>query len=87
VGAPAGQYQRDLISMTKFKWRTGFAAAVLMAAQPAFAAGAAVWTVDPAKSKLGFSGSQTGQPFSGNFARFNAAIALTPPTSTRRTLR
>jgi polyisoprenoid-binding protein YceI len=64
--------------MTKFKWHVAFVAALLTAAQSAFAADALVWTVDSAKSKLGFSGSQTGQPFSGTFARYTAAIAFDP---------
>jgi polyisoprenoid-binding protein YceI len=42
------------------------------------AAPAATWTVDPAKSKLGFSGSQTGQPFSGVFKNFSATIDFDP---------
>ena len=78
MGASTGQNNRNPISMKKFKWRAGFSAAMLMIAHAAFAAGAPVWTIDPTKSKLGFSGSQTGQPFSGNFSRFNAAIALDP---------
>ncbi len=36
------------------------------------------WTVDPAKSRLGFSGTQTGAAFRGSFARYNAAIAFDP---------
>ncbi len=64
--------------MTNFKWRAALIAALLAATQSAFAASASVWTVDPAKSKLGFSGSQTGQPFSGRFARYTAAIAFDP---------
>lgn len=39
---------------------------------------AADWVVDPAKSRLGFVGSQAGSPFEGRFARWNAKIAFDP---------
>ena len=39
---------------------------------------AAVWTVDPAKSRIGFSGKQTDQPFSGSFKRWTATIEFDP---------
>ena len=42
------------------------------------AAEAATWTVDPAKSRLGFTGSQTGTPFSGRFKTWTAAIDFDP---------
>ena len=42
------------------------------------AAGAAAWTVDPAKSTLGFTGSQTGTPFTGRFKTWTAAIDFDP---------
>jgi polyisoprenoid-binding protein YceI len=64
--------------MIQFKWHAAFAAALLTTAQSAFAASAPIWTVDLAASKLGFSGSQTGQPFSGRFARYSAVIAFDP---------
>lgn len=41
-------------------------------------ASAATWTVDPAKSKIGFSGTQTEQPFSGQFKSFSATINFDP---------
>ena len=44
----------------------------------ASAADAPNWTVDLAKSKLGFSGTQTGDPFTGSFTRYKAAIAFDP---------
>lgn len=53
-----------------------FAAAALFVA-PA-SAWAAHWTVDPAKSTLGFSGTQTGTPFSGHFTKFDANIDFDP---------
>ena len=52
------------------------AAAVLLAG--AGAAGAATWTVDPAKSTLGFTGDQTGTPFTGRFKAWTAAIDFDP---------
>ena len=51
---------------------------VTLLAGSAPAAFAANWTVDPAKSKLGFSGSQTGQPFSGAFKRWTGTIDFDP---------
>lgn len=45
--------------------------AVALAAAPAWAA---PWQVDPARSRLGFSGTQAGAPFEGTFERFSASI-------------
>ena len=39
---------------------------------------AATWAVDPAKSKIGFSGTQTDQPFSGTFKSWTATIDFDP---------
>lgn len=39
---------------------------------------AAAWRIDPAKSRLGFSGTQTGKPFDGAFQRFEADINFDP---------
>ncbi|MFC7047665.1 YceI family protein [Emcibacter nanhaiensis] len=36
------------------------------------------WAVDPAKSRLGFSSIQTGQPFEGVFKNWSAKISLDP---------
>ncbi len=47
----------------------------LAIATPAFAAS---WTVDPAKSTLGFSGTQTGAPFAGKFKTWTATIDFDP---------
>lgn len=57
--------------------QAGFAVGVLalFAAAPVSAAS---WTVDPSASKLGFSGSQTGTPFSGTFKTFEAKIDFDP---------
>ena len=41
-------------------------------------AAAATWAVDPAKSTLGFTGVQTGQPFKGRFKTWTAAIDYDP---------
>jgi len=51
-------------------------AAFLLA--PIGAAHAADWTIDTAHSTLGFSGTQTGKPFSGHFKTFSGAIAFDP---------
>ncbi len=52
--------------------------AAMLVTASASAAEAPNWTVDLAKSKLGFSGNQTGEPFAGAFTRYNAVIALDP---------
>jgi polyisoprenoid-binding protein YceI len=36
------------------------------------------WTVDPARSSLGFSGTQTGSHFDGQFSRYKAAVTFDP---------
>ena len=53
------------------------AALSLQAALPAFAA-APVWSVDPAKSRLGFTARQGGQLLEGSFARWRAEIRFDP---------
>ncbi len=52
--------------------------AVAIALLSGTAASAATWTVDPAKSKITFSGTQTGEPFSGTFKTFKATIDFDP---------
>jgi polyisoprenoid-binding protein YceI len=47
----------------------------LFAAPPAFAV---EWTVDAAKSRLGFSGVQNGSAFQGNFDKWRAEISFDP---------
>lgn len=42
------------------------------------AADAATWKLDPAKSRLGFSGTQTGTKFQGIFTHYDATIELDP---------
>lgn len=39
---------------------------------------AAEWTIDPARSRIAFSGVQVGAPFAGRFERFEARIDLDP---------
>jgi polyisoprenoid-binding protein YceI len=53
------------------------AAATLMLAGAA-SAHAATWTVDAAKSHLGFTGSQSGTPFAGHFGKFDGTIVFDP---------
>ena len=55
--------------------RAAFALAVLLAATPA---SAAHWTVDAAKSKLGFTVSWSGQPFNATFKSWKANIEFDP---------
>lgn len=52
-----------------------FAAALLAGAASAHAA---TWTVDTARSHLGFTGSQNGTPFKGSFGKFAGTIVLDP---------
>jgi len=54
-------------------------ALTLLAAAPAKAADTSTnWTVDPARSHLGFSGIQNGAPFKGSFGKWTARIAFDP---------
>ncbi|GJD49666.1 Protein YceI [Methylobacterium crusticola] len=57
--------------------RTRLALALALALVPA-AGRAADWTVDPGKSRLGFTGTQVGVPFKGRFSRFEAQISFDP---------
>jgi len=47
----------------------------LLHAAPVFAAD---WTIDAAKSTLGFSGTQTGSKFTGHFGKFDGTISFDP---------
>ena len=58
--------------------RTILGLAALLAFAGAGRAEAATWAVDVAKSKLGFSGSQTGEAFKGRFKSWSAAIDFDP---------
>jgi polyisoprenoid-binding protein YceI len=68
--------------MTSFRKKAvQFAASGLVAmtfASHATAADAVNWKLDPGKSRLGFSGTQTGTKFQGAFTRYNAVIAFDP---------
>ena len=52
--------------------------AVAQSATGSSAARSDNWTVDPAKSVMGFSGTQTGTKFSGRFKRYEATIQFDP---------
>lgn len=54
------------------------AAVLCLPAGFALPASAAEWTVDPAASKLGFSGTQSGEAFSGTFGQWSAEIDFDP---------
>ena len=54
------------------------AAALLLTAAPAIAAAPPAWVVDKGASKVGFTGSMSGQGFAGRFTRFDAQIAFDP---------
>ena len=49
--------------------------ASMAVARPACAAD---WKIDPAKSTLGFTGTQTGAPFKGHFTRYTVQIQFDP---------
>jgi polyisoprenoid-binding protein YceI len=53
---------------------------LLLAAAPLLAspALAGTWTVDAAKSRIGFTGTQTGSKFTGSFGKFTATIDFDP---------
>lgn len=57
--------------------RTILAAGLLLAVLSGSAA-AAPWTVDPAKSTITFTGTASGQSFTGTFRTFTAAIDFDP---------
>lgn len=54
----------------------GFASVLLLGAS--VSAHAATWTIDTAKSHLGFTGSQSGAPFQGAFGAFSGTIVFDP---------
>jgi polyisoprenoid-binding protein YceI len=55
-------------------------AAVAMLAGASLPAEAATWTIDTAKSHLGFTGSENGSAFSGRFGKFSGTIVFDPAT-------
>lgn len=54
------------------------AAAALLLAVASTQADAATWTVDTAKSHLGFTGAQNGATFTGDFGKFAGTIVFDP---------
>jgi polyisoprenoid-binding protein YceI len=63
------------------KWPGRMILAALLIApfiSAASAADAGSWKLDPAKSRLGFSGTQTGTRFEGTFTRYSTVIAFDP---------
>jgi len=62
--------------MVDFRKLTVLASSLLVAG--AVSAHAATWQIDAAHSTLGFSGTQTGKPFSGHFGKFDGAIDFDP---------
>jgi polyisoprenoid-binding protein YceI len=67
-----------MTSFRKAAARLALSSLILTAVLPAASADAATWKVDPAKSRLGFSGTQTGTKFQGVFTRWNAKIEFDP---------
>ena len=55
-----------------------YAALLILPLLAALPAQASEWKIDPAKSRLGFSGSQTGVPFQGSFGAWQAEISFDP---------
>jgi polyisoprenoid-binding protein YceI len=49
-----------------------------MLAGASASAEAATWTIDTAKSHLGFTGSENGSAFSGSFGKFSGTIVFDP---------
>ena len=54
------------------------AALILLADMGPASAGAPQWTVDPAKSSIGFTGRQMGVPSKGRFKTFTATVRFDP---------
>jgi polyisoprenoid-binding protein YceI len=52
--------------------------AAAMLAGASVSARAATWTIDTAKSHLGFKGSENGAAFTGRFAKFSGTIVFDP---------
>ncbi|ABD87875.1 YceI family protein [Rhodopseudomonas palustris] len=64
--------------MTGFAKAARILAVVALGAAVTDAAEAASWKVDPARSQIGFSGTQTGEHFQGKFSRYQATIDFDP---------
>lgn len=57
------------------KFLPAFLASGLLVSTPAFAAD---WTLASGSGTLGFSGTQTGKPFSGHFQKYDGTISFDP---------
>jgi polyisoprenoid-binding protein YceI len=66
------------MKMTRLASALAALAPALLATGLATPAHAAEWTIDPAHSHLGFSGTQTGVPFQGQFGTFSGRISFDP---------
>ncbi|KMO40936.1 YceI family protein [Methylobacterium aquaticum] len=64
--------------MTLFRLALALGLSTASLAAAPLAAQAADWTVDPGKSRIGFSGVQVGAPFKGRFTRYDAQISFDP---------
>jgi polyisoprenoid-binding protein YceI len=62
-----------MMSFCKLVVRVRHVVLLIVAMAPAYAAD---WVIDTSKSKLAFSGTQTGSRFDGQFSRYNAAIVF-----------
>lgn len=58
--------------------RIGLLVCSVLAIGAAGSARAATWTLDPAKSRLGFVGTQSGEAFKGTFKTWTATIEFDP---------
>jgi polyisoprenoid-binding protein YceI len=67
-----------MTSFRKAAARLALSTLMLAAVPPTNSADAATWKLDLAKSKLGFSGTQTRTKFLGVFTRWNAEIEFDP---------
>ncbi|MQT15556.1 YceI family protein [Segnochrobactrum spirostomi] len=67
-----------MFSLSRLRRPVLLATAALLAAAPFAAASAAEWVVDPAKSTLAFSATQTGNAFEGKFGKWSGTIDFDP---------
>lgn len=58
--------------------RHSFIIAAAMLVGASASAEAASWTIDPATSHLGFTGSENGSAFSGSFGKFSGTVVFDP---------
>ncbi len=67
-----------MFSLSRLRRPVLLATVALLAAAPFAAASAAEWVVDPAKSTLAFSATQTGNAFEGKFGKWSGTIDFDP---------